>query len=145
MYDVRHCLMEDTRVACTEHWLIRIGRGNRWFSLYAQEKTKQWDPQKICLAEKSQGSILTSHGQICTISHRSITELMLLPSKASSNGFALPGHPMTCSSLITLDASALLCIFLSLPLYIMPRGYVMWVHHLFFSFVHCMVSWFCKS
>lgn len=86
----RHYLMEDTRVAFTGLWWTGTRRGDHWCSSCALERTRWWLPHRILFAEKGQGSTRISNGQICLNSHKSTTELTMLPSKTLPNGFYPP-------------------------------------------------------
>ena len=101
----RRYAMVDTRVVCTGQWWTGTRRGDRWFSLCAQKRTKWWDPHKIWSAEKGQGSTLISHGPTCWSIHKPTTGLTLLPSKASSSGFPLPNHDPNSSSFCLINYS----------------------------------------
>jgi hypothetical protein len=96
----RHYLMVNTRVVCIGQWWTGTRKGGPWCSLCAQERTKWWNPHKSWFAERVQGSTRISHGQNYWSLPKSTTGLMLLPSKASSNGFYLPNHPTLLPSSI---------------------------------------------
>jgi len=89
----RHCQMGDTRVVSTGQWWTHWVWEGHWFTLCVQERTKWWGPQRFLQAKMRKESTLILRGPICVNSHKNTIGLMLLHSKASFSGKALPTPP----------------------------------------------------